>query len=146
MAKSDPITYLLSLASYHAVVVEEAAEVLESHIVCCLSQSCQHLILIGMYNATRQNFCDNYDINGLEILVRRSSAAEAVADCLQAGQGLQLGRFLVRTYAEERRPLRTASNPAPHATGSVLLAKAAHLRGLGGPPFGLPPDVPPAVS
>jgi hypothetical protein len=29
------------------VVVEEAAEVLESHIVCCLSKSCQHLILIG---------------------------------------------------------------------------------------------------
>jgi superfamily I DNA and/or RNA helicase len=29
------------------VVVEEAAEVLESHIVCCLSKSCEHLILIG---------------------------------------------------------------------------------------------------
>ncbi|CAG0923232.1 unnamed protein product [Notodromas monacha] len=29
------------------LVVEEAAEVLESHIVCCLSPHCQHIILIG---------------------------------------------------------------------------------------------------
>jgi len=29
------------------VIVEEAAEVLESHIVASLSNDCQHLILIG---------------------------------------------------------------------------------------------------
>lgn len=29
------------------VIVEEAAEVLESHIVAALSSDCQHLILIG---------------------------------------------------------------------------------------------------
>ena len=29
------------------VVVEEAAEVLEAHVVTTLSQHCQHLILIG---------------------------------------------------------------------------------------------------
>jgi len=29
--------------------VEEAAEVLESHIVVSLTESCQHLILIGKY-------------------------------------------------------------------------------------------------
>lgn len=29
------------------VVVEEAAEVLEAHIITSLSQACQHLILIG---------------------------------------------------------------------------------------------------
>ena len=30
-----------------AVLVEEAAEVLESHIVTCITPACQHLILIG---------------------------------------------------------------------------------------------------
>lgn len=32
-----------------AVIVEEAAEVLESHIVASLTEFCQHLILIGNY-------------------------------------------------------------------------------------------------
>lgn len=32
---------------YNLVVVEEAAEVLEAHIITSLSASCQHLILIG---------------------------------------------------------------------------------------------------
>ena len=31
----------------YPVVVEEAAEVLEAHIITSLSESCQHLILIG---------------------------------------------------------------------------------------------------
>ncbi|CAG0919615.1 unnamed protein product [Notodromas monacha] len=35
------------------VVVEEAAEVLESHIVCCLSPDCEHLILIGDHQLVR---------------------------------------------------------------------------------------------
>lgn len=30
-----------------AVVVEEAAEVLECHVVACLSEHCKHLVLIG---------------------------------------------------------------------------------------------------
>jgi len=29
------------------VIVEEAAEVMETHVVACLSKSCIHLILIG---------------------------------------------------------------------------------------------------
>ena len=29
------------------MIVEEAAEVLESHIVCSLTGGCQHLIMIG---------------------------------------------------------------------------------------------------
>jgi hypothetical protein len=32
---------------FHTVIVEEAAEVLESHIVASLSMGCLHLILIG---------------------------------------------------------------------------------------------------
>lgn len=33
---------------YVVVIVEEAAEVLEAHVVTALSASCQHLILIGI--------------------------------------------------------------------------------------------------
>ncbi|CAG0923368.1 unnamed protein product, partial [Notodromas monacha] len=39
--------------SLNAVVVEEAAEVSESHIVCCLSPDCEHLILIGDHQLLR---------------------------------------------------------------------------------------------
>lgn len=34
---------------YLIVIVEEAAEVLESHIICSLTADCQHLIMIGEY-------------------------------------------------------------------------------------------------
>jgi hypothetical protein len=42
------ILYHSNFYSPFIVVVEEAAEVLESHVVCALSTSCQQLILIGM--------------------------------------------------------------------------------------------------
>lgn len=35
------------------MIVEEAAEVLESHIVTCLTTACQHLILIGDHQQLR---------------------------------------------------------------------------------------------
>lgn len=35
------------------VIVEEAAEVLEAHTITTLSQSCQHLILIGDHQQVR---------------------------------------------------------------------------------------------
>lgn len=35
------------------VIVEEAAEVLEAHIVTTLSEACQHLILIGDHQQVR---------------------------------------------------------------------------------------------
>lgn len=37
------------------VVVEEAAEVLEGHVITTLSQDCQHLILIGDHKQLRPN-------------------------------------------------------------------------------------------
>jgi len=37
------------------VIVEEAAEVLEAHIVTALSQKCEHLILIGDHKQLRPN-------------------------------------------------------------------------------------------
>ncbi len=80
------------------------------------------------------------------ISCRRSPAAEAIANCLQAGQGLQFGRFFVWADGEEWCSLWTPSNPAPHAPGSVLLAEAPHLRGLGRPPFSLLSNVWPSVS
>ena len=39
----------LSLLILVTVVVEEAAEVLEAHIVTSMSSSCEHLILIGRF-------------------------------------------------------------------------------------------------
>lgn len=32
------------------VIIEEAAEVLETHIVAALTKNTQHLIMIGLYN------------------------------------------------------------------------------------------------
>lgn len=40
--------HVLQQVGPEIVVVEEAAEVLEAHIVTALSKKCQHLILIGM--------------------------------------------------------------------------------------------------
>ena len=37
------------------VVVEEAAEVLEGHVITTLSQDCKHLILIGDHKQLRPN-------------------------------------------------------------------------------------------
>lgn len=42
------------------VIVEEAAEVLESHIVTSLSPSCKHLILIGDHQQLRPSTADYY--------------------------------------------------------------------------------------
>jgi hypothetical protein len=39
------------------VVVEEAAEVLEAHIVTSMSSSCEHLILIGKFEYLCLNLC-----------------------------------------------------------------------------------------
>lgn len=40
--------HVLQQVGPEIVIVEEAAEVLEAHIVTALSKKCQHLILIGM--------------------------------------------------------------------------------------------------
>lgn len=40
------------------VIVEEAAEVLESHIIAALTQHCQHLILIGDHQQLRPTTAD----------------------------------------------------------------------------------------
>ena len=37
------------------VIIEEAAEIFEAHIVACLTKSCQHLILIGDHQQLRPN-------------------------------------------------------------------------------------------
>ncbi|XP_046738003.1 NFX1-type zinc finger-containing protein 1-like [Diprion similis] len=44
-----------SLRALHApiVLVEEAAEILEAHVVCTLTKSCQHLILVGDHKQLR---------------------------------------------------------------------------------------------
>ncbi|XP_054286638.1 NFX1-type zinc finger-containing protein 1-like [Macrosteles quadrilineatus] len=59
------------------VIIEEAAEVLESHIVTSLSSSCQHLILIGDHKQLKPNpavfqLCKkyNFDVSLFERMVR----------------------------------------------------------------------------
>ena len=59
------------------MIVEEAAEVLEAHIVASLTRSCQHLILIGDHQQLRPNptvyeLCRNYnlDISLFERLIK----------------------------------------------------------------------------
>lgn len=42
------------------VIVEEAAEVLESHIITSLTQHCTHLILIGDHQQLRPNTANYY--------------------------------------------------------------------------------------
>lgn len=46
---------ILNAVKPKIVIVEEAAEVLESHIVASLSNGCQHLILIGDHHQLRPN-------------------------------------------------------------------------------------------
>lgn len=40
---------VLQMVGPQIVIVEEAAEVLEAHIITALSKNCQHLILIGLF-------------------------------------------------------------------------------------------------
>lgn len=42
------------------VIVEEAAEVLESHIITSLTSHCSHLILIGDHQQLRPSTADYY--------------------------------------------------------------------------------------
>ncbi|XP_046846173.1 NFX1-type zinc finger-containing protein 1-like [Xenia sp. Carnegie-2017] len=46
---------LLSQLQPRVVIIEEAAELFEAHIIACLTQHCQHLILIGDHQQLRPN-------------------------------------------------------------------------------------------
>lgn len=51
----DSILGTLRALRPRIVIVEEAAEVLEAHLVASLTQACQHLILIGDHQQLRPN-------------------------------------------------------------------------------------------
>ena len=59
----------------HIIFIEESAEVLEAHVVACLSKSVQHLILIGDHKQLRPSFAEfsllrhNLDISLFERLI-----------------------------------------------------------------------------
>ena len=59
----------------HIIFIEESAEVLEAHVVACLSESIQHLILIGDHKQLRPSFAEfslnryNLDLSLFERLV-----------------------------------------------------------------------------
>jgi superfamily I DNA and/or RNA helicase len=44
---NDALFLYLPASAFHIIVVEEAAEVLEAHVITTLSRQCEHLILIG---------------------------------------------------------------------------------------------------
>ena len=59
----------------HIIFIEESAEVLEAHVIACLSESVQHLILIGDHKQLRPSFAEfsllryNLDLSLFERLV-----------------------------------------------------------------------------
>lgn len=50
----------LQTLKFRIVIVEEAAEVLESHIITSLTSHCAHLILIGDHQQLRPSTADYY--------------------------------------------------------------------------------------
>jgi hypothetical protein len=74
------ILYHSNFYSPFIVVVEEAAEVLESHVVCALSTSCQQLILIGKSNCNKTMV--QIILYTFENLNRRPSATEATCNSI----------------------------------------------------------------
>ena len=48
-------------SSLQILVVEEAAEVLEAHVLACLSETVQHLILIGDHKQLRPKI-ESYEV------------------------------------------------------------------------------------
>ena len=135
------------------VVVEEAAEVLESHVVCCLSRSCQHLILIGMLlcdwslvnfrkspnkNSSSSNYRDNH--------FRWPSATQTFANRVQARQRLPLGCVPLWKDAQEWSALRAPQGPAQDASWDLMLIEASYLRRFGRSPVCFYPALRPLVS
>ncbi|XP_065332254.1 NFX1-type zinc finger-containing protein 1-like isoform X1 [Cloeon dipterum] len=69
---------LLRKLGTEIVIVEEAAEVMEPHVIACLTERCQHLILIGDHKQLRPNIAVyqlakdyNFDISLFERMVKR---------------------------------------------------------------------------
>ncbi|XP_059472573.1 NFX1-type zinc finger-containing protein 1-like [Neocloeon triangulifer] len=67
---------MLSTLGCQIVIVEEAAEVMESHVVSCISKQCEHLILIGDHKQLRPKISDyelgkfyNFDVSLFERMV-----------------------------------------------------------------------------
>ncbi|XP_059484951.1 NFX1-type zinc finger-containing protein 1-like [Neocloeon triangulifer] len=70
---------LLRKLGTEIVIVEEAAEVMEPHVIACLTSSCKHLILIGDHKQLRPNIAVyqlakdfNFDISLFERMVNRA--------------------------------------------------------------------------
>ncbi|XP_059472037.1 NFX1-type zinc finger-containing protein 1-like [Neocloeon triangulifer] len=67
---------MLSILGCEIAIIEEAAEVMEAHIVACISKSCKHLILIGDHKQLRPKISEyelgkfyNFDVSLFERMV-----------------------------------------------------------------------------
>lgn len=113
--RASPIL-ILGAARYHRVlqeikpaitIVEEAAEVLEAHIVTSLTLGCQHLILIGDHQQLRPNptvydlqIKYNFDVSLFERMVK--NGMEFGRLCLQHRMRPEIAKMLDHIYVNPK--------------------------------------------
>ena len=88
-------------------IVEEAAEVLEAHIITSLSPGCQHVILIGDHQQLRPspNVYDlqinyNLDVSLFERMIKNGMQFSRL--CLQHRMRPQIAKMLDHIYVEPK--------------------------------------------
>merc|ERR1719376_472191 len=108
------------------VIIEEAAEVLEGHIVTSLSQHCQHLILIGDHlqlrpNPTVYELARNYNLN-LSLFERMiNNQVEFACLGLQHRMRPQISRLMRLIYPNLKDHPVVKNYPNVKGTGSSVV-------------------------
>ena len=88
-------------------IVEEAAEVLEAHIITSLTSGCQHLILIGDHQQLRPNptvynlqINYNFDVSLFERMIK--NGMEFARLCLQHRMRPEIAKLLDHIYLDPK--------------------------------------------
>ena len=88
-------------------IVEEAAEVLEAHIITSLTPGCQHLILIGDHQQLRPNptvynlqINYNFDVSLFERMIK--NGMEFARLCLQHRMRPEIAKMLDHIYVDPK--------------------------------------------
>lgn len=88
-------------------IVEEAAEVLEAHIITSLTSGCQHLILIGDHQQLRPNptvynlqINYNFDVSLFERMIK--NGMEFARLCLQHRMRPEIAKMLDHIYVDPK--------------------------------------------
>lgn len=118
----------------YSVVIEEAAEVLEAHVVTSLSPSCQHLILIGNEKCEHRHSSSNQSLQ--KILDRWPSAAKTTYMCLSTSERLPSGRITVRKARQQRNETLHVECSASYASWGGPIDCPFHLPDIKKPQFG----------